>query len=62
MAVSETFQIRLNPEQLERLRQVSEARGVTVSDVLKDAIAEQWFKLNLDSKVQVIKSDDSKQP
>ena len=45
MAANEKLQIRLNPEQRERLRQIAEARGVTASDVLKDAIAEQWFKL-----------------
>jgi predicted DNA-binding protein len=47
MAANEKLQIRLNPEQRERLRQIAEARGVTASDVLKDAIAEQWFRMNL---------------
>jgi predicted DNA-binding protein len=42
---NDKLQIRLNPEQKERLRQISEARGVTQTDVIKDAIAEQWFKL-----------------
>lgn len=45
---NDKLQIRLNPEQKQRLQAVAEAREVTVTDVIKDAIAEQWFRLQSD--------------
>ena len=47
---NDKLQIRLNPEQKERLLQIAEAHGVTQTDVIKDAIAEQWFRLNIAEK------------
>ena len=42
---NDKLQIRLNPEQKARLKAIAEARQVSLTDVIKDAIAEQWFKL-----------------
>ena len=42
---NDKLQIRLNPEQKARLLAIAEARQVTQTDVIKDAIAEQWFRL-----------------
>ena len=44
---NDKLQIRRNPEQKRRLQTIAEARQVTVTDVIKDAIAEQWFRLNM---------------
>ena len=45
---SDKLQIRLNPEQKRRLQAIAEARQVTVTDVIKDAIAELWFRFKND--------------
>lgn len=48
MPANDKLQIRLNSEQKQRLKDIAESRQVTVTDVIKDAIAEQWFKLKFD--------------
>ena len=50
---NDKLQIRLNPEQKARLQAIAEARQVTQTDVIKDAIAEQWFQLKNSNKVEL---------
>lgn len=48
---NDKLQIRLNPEQKARLQAIAEARQVSLTDVIKDSIAEQWFRLRDEQQI-----------
>lgn len=48
---SATLQIRLSQEDKERLRAIADVRGRHMSSVIKDMIAEQYFKLKSEGRI-----------
>ena len=47
---SEKIQIRLNTEQKQRLRDIAAVREIGMSEVVKDLIAQQYFKMKAEGK------------
>ena len=43
-------QIRLNAEQKQRLRDIAAVRKIGMSEVVKDLIAEQYFRMKAEGK------------